>query len=100
MIYAADRPDPRAPINPRTGQLEGEIPAVPQIPLFYITYGIGTDMRGKYSVVQAASEDAAREVVQRFIGKSYAFIYPSEDFDRTIAKWNLVQAPLTAAKPV
>jgi len=80
LIYSAHKPDPRAPINPRTGMQEGEIPCTPSMPLFYVTYGVGTTMAGKYSIVQAKDYTAARGIVDQAIGPKFAFMYDQEGF--------------------
>jgi len=62
--------------------------------LFYVTYGYGTNLAKKYSVVQADDMEEARELVHAAIGPAYSFIYSEDTFKGQVEEYCLEEVPL------
>lgn len=60
----------------------------------YITYGMGSDRAGKYSVVEAPTRREAREIAQRETDGKFAFDYTEEQFLPQIEKYGLKEIPI------
>jgi hypothetical protein len=60
----------------------------------YVTYGFGSNLRNKFSVVTGANYDECRAYVMDVTGGKFAFDYVEEDFAHQIDKWGLTEVPL------
>jgi len=69
-----------------------------RLTLFYVTYGCGTNLNKKYSVVQADDMEEARDIVRSQIGPAYAFIYSEDTFAGQVKKYGLEEVPLQAQR--
>ncbi len=61
---------------------------------FYVTYGLGTNLRGCYSTVEADSWGEARKQVMEVTGGKFAFDYPESKFADCIECYSLKEVPL------
>lgn len=61
---------------------------------FFVTYGVGGNKRGCYSVIDAESEEIARSAVLGACGRNFAFLYDEQEFAGQVEKWGLKEAPL------
>ena len=64
---------------------------------FFVTYGCGSNLNRKYSVVEADSYSEAQKEIKYVCGRYFAFCYDNEaDFNRQIAEYHLTEVPLQA----
>lgn len=64
------------------------------MPNFYVTYGYGSNLRHKYSKIEAKDYYEARVKVFDATGGKFAFIYDEEMFEGQVEKYNLKEVPL------
>lgn len=60
----------------------------------YVTYGQGYEQHNCYSVVEAASIEACRRIVNDVTKGRYAFYYTEENFAGQVERWGLREIPL------
>lgn len=63
---------------------------------FYVTYGNGTNLKNRFSVVVAENYGKAREVIHEVTSGRFAFCYSEEEFKGQIEKYGLIEVPLQA----
>lgn len=61
---------------------------------FYVTYGLGSNLRNCYSTVEADSWGEARKQVMEVTGGNFAFDYSESQFDSCIGRYNMTEVPL------
>jgi len=85
----------RAPVlRINAGQPElGEMPPL-NLQTFYVTYGCGSKLAGKYSVVQGPDYLTARRTVNDVTRGEFGFIYDQDDFKGQIEKYGLKEVAL------
>lgn len=66
------------------------------MPKFYVTYGCGSNLTGRYSIVEAEDYSEARFIIHDIIGAHFAFCYNEEGFDTQIEDYGLTEVPLQA----
>lgn len=61
--------------------------------IFYATFGFSQSLRNHYVKIEA--EDASQGWAKMFdaYGNMWAFIYPEEQFETAIARYNLTEVP-------
>lgn len=60
----------------------------------YVTYGIGTNLNGCYSVVEGDNYDGCLAKIREATQLKYAFDYSEEEGPKLVDKYNLRQVPL------
>jgi hypothetical protein len=61
---------------------------------FYVTYGFGSNLAKRYSVVQGKDYRDARQLVDAVTKGKFAFMYSEEDFAGKAEKYNLTEVDL------
>lgn len=67
--------------------------------VFYVTYGLGSNLAGCYSEVTASTPREAREEIDAVTGGAFAFMYNAGGFVGQIAKYSLKRVPLQPQGP-
>lgn len=63
---------------------------------FFVTYGCGSNLGHKYSVVEAATYDEARAKIVAVAGRNWGFIYDAAQFEGQVVRHCLEEVPLQA----
>lgn len=87
----------------QSGRISSASPAVSNVPQgasnpeeqnFYVTYGCGSNLNRKFSVVRAIDYATARSEVERVTGRNFAFMYDEADFAGQAEQWDMTEVPL------
>lgn len=64
----------------------------------YVTYGFGSNLRNKFSVVEGEDESACYSIIKETCGQAYAFAYSEYAFvgEQQEKHYNLTEVPLQA----
>lgn len=71
---------------------------------FYFTYGMNhldndhKSLGNYYTVIQAAREDLARQLMHEARGLGWAFCYPESEKQQAITRWDLKERPIESVK--
>ena len=63
---------------------------------FYVTYGFGTNLANKYSVIEACDYATARARIFKEIQGKFAFMYDESEFAGQVEEFNLDEVSLQA----
>lgn len=69
----------------------------------YVTYGFGSNLGQCFSIVEAETEEAAREKIEQVTRRQYAFVYIEKDWamgdnDNQQTAYGLREVPLQAQR--
>lgn len=61
---------------------------------FYVTYGVGSNLGNRYSIVLAESHEEAQKQVKSICGNKYCAIYNKKEFGNQAEQYNLTLVAL------
>jgi hypothetical protein len=60
----------------------------------YVTYGLGSNLKGCYSIVEGLNRDVCERAARAGTEGKFAFTYSEEEFAGQAEKYNLKEVPL------
>jgi hypothetical protein len=63
---------------------------------FFVTYGFGSNLARKFSVIKTESWRKAHDIAMEVTGGKFAFVYSEAEFEGQQERHSLVEVPLQA----
>lgn len=95
LLKDALRGKERFTIKAKAGDLLKEIEAALSYDnIYYVTFGMGQRLAWHYQPIKAASEAEAVEIMKKYYGMEWAFIYTKEDFEQSVLLSDYKRLPI------